>query len=251
METGRSRVIALDHIVTAYEGADRPSLHDVSLRVNRGEFVMVGGPNGAGKTTLLESINGMLPITHGSAEVCGLDVRAQGTDLRKRVGYVLQNFSFDPLTPFTSREVIMMGRYGRLGFFRRPGPEDTRHVDRAIQTLGIEDLAEKPIGTLSGGQQQKVLIAQNLAKEPEVLLLDEPYSNLDIESREHLSRILLDLTRQGITTVVVSHAFDGLPESTIRLLVMNGGAITLDRTCRADELVSVIRAGSHTAAGHA
>jgi zinc/manganese transport system ATP-binding protein len=251
MEYSSSDLVALDGITTSYEGADRPSLHNISLHIGRGEFVMVGGPNGAGKTTLLESIVGMLPITHGSAKVCGFDARKQGTEVRKRAGYVIQNFSFDPLTPFTVREVVMMGRYGKLGYFKRPNRNDADLAERAMKTIGVDEFADKSIGTLSGGQQQKVLIAQNIAKEPELLLLDEPYSNLDIHSREYISTILTDLVKKGITIIVVSHAFDGLPNYPLRALVLNDGTITLDQSCRADELEHVVRAASHVPTIHA
>jgi zinc/manganese transport system ATP-binding protein len=212
---------------------------------------MVGGPNGAGKTTLLESIIGMLPITCGSAQVCGIDVKKQGTAVRKRAGYVIQNFSFDPLTPFTVREVVMMGRYGKLGYFRRPDRHDAELAENAMKTLEIEEFADKPIGTLSGGQQQKVLIAQNIAKEPEIMLLDEPYSNLDLYSREYISTILAGLVRKGITVVVVSHAFDGLPDLPIHAVVMNNGSITLDRACRAAEIEDIVRTTSQVPVAHA
>lgn len=244
MAAATANLIALHDVVTAYEGADRPSLHNVSLSIGPGEFVMVGGPNGAGKTTLLESIIGMLPITYGLAQVCGFDVKKQGSDVRKKAGYVIQNFSFDPLTPFTVREVVMMGRYGKLGYFRRPDRHDAELAEEAMKTLGVDEFADRPIGTLSGGQQQKVLIAQNIAKEPELLLLDEPYSNLDLYSREYVSSVLAGLVGKGITVVVVSHAFDGLPDHPIRAVVMNTGSITLDRMCRADELESVVRSAS-------
>jgi zinc/manganese transport system ATP-binding protein len=244
-------LIDLEGVVTAYEGADRPSLHNVSLCIGPGEFVMVGGPNGAGKTTLLESIIGMLPITRGSARVCGFDVKNRGTDVRKKAGYVIQNFSFDPLTPFTVREVVMMGRYGKLGYFKRPDRHDAELAEAAMKTLEIEEFADRPIGTLSGGQQQKVLIAQNLAKEPEILLLDEPYSNLDLHSREYISNVLADLAKKGIAVVVVSHAFDGLPDCSLRALVMNNGTITLDRSCRATEIEGIVRTASRALAIHA
>ena len=251
MAAANKPLIVLEGIVTAYEGADRPSLRNVSLRVGPGEFVMVGGPNGAGKTTLLESMIGMLPITCGSARVCGFDVKKQGTAVRKQAGYVIQNFSFDPLTPFTVREVVMMGRYGKLGYFHRPNRHDTELAERAMKTLGIDEFADKPIGTLSGGQQQKVLIAQNIAKEPEIMLLDEPYSNLDLYSREYISTVLAGLVRKGITVVVVSHAFDGLPDLPIRAVVMNNGSITLDRSCRAAEIENIVRTTSQVPVAHA
>jgi len=240
----RDPAIELKGIYTAYEGSDLPVIRDVSLTVRQGEFVIIGGPNGAGKTTLLETINGMLAITHGRAEVSGMDVSKQGVDVRKRVGYVIQNFSFDPLSPFSVEQVVMMGRYGLLGWLRQPGEEDYQAADRAIELLRIGDLRETPIGRLSGGQQQKVLIAQNLAKKPEILLLDEPFSNLDLCTRDFISRILKDIADQGCTVVMVSHAFDALPDRDIRIVVMNSGSISLNRVCHADEVEALVRQAS-------
>jgi zinc/manganese transport system ATP-binding protein len=238
-------LIELRNVYTAYEGADRPTLSDISLSIGKGEFVVVGGPNGAGKTTLLETINGMLPITHGTATVCGHDVRGDGVRVRCRVGYLLQNFAFDPLTPFTVKEVILMGRFGMIGLLRKPGKEDYEAVEKAIHLLGIEDLAKRPIGQLSGGQQQKVLLAQNLARHPEVLLLDEPFSNLDMFAREFINSLLTRLVASGISVVIVSHAFDDLPDHSVRVVVMHDGRISLDRECLPAEVSQVIRnAGS-------
>lgn len=234
-------VVELNGIFTAYEGSDKPVIQDLSLSVGRGEFVVIGGPNGAGKTTLLESINGMVRVTHGSASVCGLDVRKRGTDVRKKVGYVLQSFYFDPFTPFTVRQVVLMGRYGRLGLVKRPGREDVEAAGRAIRAMGIEGLAEKPIGTLSGGQQQKALIAQNIAKEPELLLLDEPFSNLDFGSREYVNGILEGLVKNGTAILMVSHAFDGLPDMGVRIVVMGDGRIVHDGACRSGDVARVVR----------
>ncbi|MCU0631759.1 MAG: metal ABC transporter ATP-binding protein [Methanolinea sp.] len=239
--------IEIQGVYTAYEGAERPTLTDVSLTIGRGEYVVIGGPNGAGKTTLLETINGMLPITHGNALVCGHNVRGNGVQVRCRVGYLLQNFSFDPLTPFTVEEVVMMGRFGKMGLFRKPGKEDHDAVKKALALLEIEDLADRPIGHLSGGQQQKVLLAQNLARDPEILLLDEPFSNLDMFAREAINRLLTRLVIDGITVIIVSHAFDDLPDRPVRVLVMQEGKIALDRECSPGEVEQVIRnAGNGT-----
>ena len=235
-------VIELKNIYTAYEGGDRPVIKDLSLSVKSGEFVVVGGPNGAGKTTLLESINGMVRVTHGSATVCGLDVRRQGIDVRKKVGYVLQSFFFDPFTPFTVEQVVRMGRYGQIGLLKKPGIEDMDAAEKAIRAVGIEDLAGKPIGTLSGGQQQKALSAQNIARGAELLLLDEPFSNLDFGSREHVNGILKGLVKAGTTIMMVSHAFDGLPDMSIRIVVMDNGRIVHDGACRAGEVAEIVRA---------
>lgn len=233
--------IDLSEVSTAYEGSDRPVIRKITFTITPGEFVVVGGPNGAGKTTLLETINGMLPITHGRAMVCGLDVVSRGYEVRRRVGYVLQNFSFDPLAPFIVRDVVMMGRYGLLGYGRRPGEEDRRIAKEMMDLLDIEDLAERPIGKLSGGQQQKVLIAQSLVKKPDVLLLDEPFSNLDLGTRDFICGVLADIADEGCTVMMVSHAFDALPDREVRVLVMTDGEIIFNRPCPADEVEDHVR----------
>jgi len=234
-------IIDLHGIFTAYEGGDKPVIRDLSLQVGRGEFVVIGGPNSAGKTTLLESINGLVKITHGRAEVLGMDVSSRGDEVRQRVGYVIQNFYFDPFSPFTVEQVVMMGRYGRLGLIKRPAKSDHLAVERALKAVGIEDLAKKRIGILSGGQQQKAMIAHNIAKGPEVMMLDEPFSNLDFSAREFLQGVFSDMAKGGVPVLMVAHAFDGLPDMPIHLVVMNRGQITSDLICRAEEVEGVIR----------
>jgi len=234
-------VIDLLGIYTAYEGGDKAVIRDLSLHVKQGEYVVIGGPNSAGKTTLLESINGLVKITHGSATVCGLDISRFADEVRKRVGYVIQNFYFDPFTPFTVEQVVLMGRFGRLGLMNRPDKADYDAVQSAITLVGIEDLAHKAIGTLSGGQQQKAMIAHNIAKEPEVMLLDEPFSNLDFHAREYLQGVFKEIARKGVPVLMVAHAFDGLPDIPIHLVVMNRGKITYDMFCTAGEVEDLIR----------
>lgn len=236
--------IRLKNIYTAYEGAEYPVIRDVSIEINKGEFAIIGGPNGAGKTTLLETINGMLKTTHGEATVLGIDVGTRGRDVRKKVGYVIQNFSFDPMTPFSAEEVVLMGRYGLIGALKKPTEEDMEKVSGAMELLKITDIAKNPIGKLSGGQQQKVLIAQCIAKEPEILLLDEPFSNLDLLTREFVSNVLGDLAKSGCTIVIVSHAFDAMPDTAIRIIAMNDGRIALDETCDRGEVEDKIRSVS-------
>jgi len=234
-------VIDLQGIFTAYEGGDKPVIKDLSLRIEKGEYVVVGGPNSAGKTTLLESINGLVKITHGRASILGFDVLKQGDEVRRRVGYVIQNFYFDPFTPFTVEQVVMMGRFGRIGIGNHPKEADYEAAERAEKLVGIEELADRCIGTLSGGQQQKVMIAHNIAKAPEIMMLDEPFSNLDFSAREFLQGVFSKMARDGVPILMVAHAFDGLPDMPIHLVVMNRGQITQDFTCEAGEVEEVIR----------
>lgn len=221
-------IVRLTDVTTTYEGAAHPVIHGINLEVNSGEFVIVGGPNGAGKTTLLETIAGLLPVVNGTVEICGENVVKRGNHLRKKLGYVIQNFDFDAYTPFTVEEVLLMARFGLLGLFKHPGLADYAAVDDALLTLGITDLRKSHIGKLSGGQQQKVLIAHNIAKKPEVLLLDEPFSNLDLATREHVCDVLCKIADLGVTIIIVSHAFDALPKRDVRVIVMKSGEIVLN-----------------------
>lgn len=234
-------IIDLSGIYTAYEGGEKAVIRDLSLKVERGEYAVIGGPNSAGKTTLLESINGLIKITHGTASVCDLDVSRSADEVRRRVGYVIQNFYFDPFTPFTVGQVVMMGRFGRLGLMSSPAKADYDAVRRAISLVGIEDLADKAIGTCSGGQQQKAMIAHNIAKEPQVMMMDEPFSNLDLQAREDLQDVFKEMTKKGVAILMVAHAFDGLPDIPIHLVVMNRGRISCDRRCRAEEVEEMVR----------
>lgn len=234
-------VVILDSVWTTYEGAGNPIIRNLSLSIQPGEFVVVGGPNGAGKTTLLESIAGLVPILEGVVTVFGLNAVKDGVRVRRQLGYVIQNFDFPPVTPFIVEEVVIMGKYGQLGWFHRHTQEDHDAARMALDQLGILHLAKKPIGTLSGGQQQRVLIAQSLVKSPKLLLLDEPFSNLDITSRDQVSNLLCNLTDEGVTVVIVSHAFDALPHRDIHVVVMEDGIIIKNGIFAHDAVMEVIR----------
>ncbi len=234
-------LIKLQDVWTTYEGADLPVIKGISFEVKSGEFVVIGGPNGAGKTTLLEAIIGLLPIVRGSVTVCGNTIPNDGVKIRCKVGYVIQNFDFHPYTPYTVNEVVRMGRYGCIGWFKHETEDDYQVAEEAMQKLGITDLKDDLIGKLSGGQQQKVLIAHNLAKNPSVLLLDEPYSNLDIRTRDEVSNLLCKICNLGIPVIMVSHAFDCLPDRDVRVIVMQDGKLVLNACSNAANVSKIIR----------
>lgn len=234
-------LIHLENVWTTYEGADCPVIKDVSFEIRAGEFVVIGGPNGAGKTTLLEAITGLLPVVKGSVTVCGKGIPGEAAKARCSIGYVIQNFDFHPFTPYTVEEVVRMGRYGRIGWFHRESKEDIHLAREAMRTLGIDYLKNELIGKLSGGQQQKVLIAHNLAKQPSVLLLDEPYSNLDIRTRDEVSSILCQICESGVPVMMVSHAFDSLPDRDIRVIIMQNGRMVLNAVSQPGEVADLIR----------
>jgi len=221
--------IKLNDVSTVYEGEKRPAIRDITLSIEEGEIVYIVGPNAAGKTTLLETINGLLPVFKGDVLVLGLDVRKYGRRVRCQIGYVPQDFMVDPSEPYRALDVVLMGRYGKIGVLGRLSREDKERAIEAMRLLGIEDLANRPVGKLSGGQQQKVMIARALAKDPRILLLDEPFSNLDPESRGKLSKLLIRLNEErNITIITVTHDIQQIASSHNRTIIMDSGRIVAD-----------------------
>lgn len=227
----RNTAIELEGVSTVYEGERRPAIRDVNLTLERNELVYVVGPNASGKTTLLETINGLLPTATGRITVLGRDVRTQGRTAARDIGYVPQDFMVEPGEPYTSFDVAMMGRYGKIGVLNRPSEKDIEKTMKAMKLLDIEELSKRPMGKLSGGQQQKVMIARAIAKEPKILLLDEPFSNLDPESRERIPSLISQLhDQEELTTIIVTHDIHGILEICRRVVVMSNGKILADET---------------------
>ena len=222
-------VIQLRDVSTTYQGEKKPAIRDVNLTVERGEFICIVGPNGAGKTTLLETILGCLKPVRGRVEVLGFDMANDGVKARRRIGYVPQDFMVEADEPYKALDVVLMRRFGKLGIFRRPDVADVEKALEALEMLGIRELAGRPVGKLSGGQQQKVIIARALAKEPDILLLDEPISNLDYESRLMVSSLLSQVNREKkVTTLVVAHSPEHLLQHSSRVVVVEAGRIVAD-----------------------
>ncbi|KYH39736.1 MAG: zinc ABC transporter ATPase [Candidatus Bathyarchaeota archaeon B26-2] len=222
-------VVELRNVDTIYEGEHLPAIKNVTLEVANGEFITVVGPNGSGKTTLLETINGLLKVACGVVKVFGRDMTRYSRIIRREIGYVPQDFMSEPSAPFIVRDVILMGRYGKIGVLRNPGPSDHKIVEEATRLLGIEKFADRPIGKLSGGEQQKVMIARAIAQEPRLLLLDEPFSNLDIQSRREIAEKIQRLhDEKGLTTIMVTHDVLSVPERCDRVLLMDRGRIVAD-----------------------
>lgn len=224
-------IIKLADVSTVYEGERRPAIRDVNLTLERNELVYVVGPNAAGKTTLLETINGLLPVFRGKISVLGMNVQTQGRMVRCEIGYVPQDFMVEPGEPYTALDVVLMGRYGRIGALHRPEEKDREKAVEAMRLLGVEELADKPMGKLSGGQQQKVMLARAIAKEPKILLLDEPFSNLDPESKEKIPSLIRRLHEENeLTTIIVTHDIHNMLKQCRRAIVMINGRILVDES---------------------
>ena len=218
-------VINIDKAVVSFR--EDVALRGVSLDVQSGEFVGIVGPNGAGKTTILTIVNGLGKLLSGSVTVMDHALKpGNGHSLRKRVGYVAQAQNIDPRMPMNVREVVMIGRYGVLGLLRRPGRNDWKVVDDMLELVGMTHLARRPIGHLSGGEQQRVAIARCLAQEPEILLLDEPTASLDWRAKtDVLNLVKLIHDSRRLTTLFVTHDLSALPIACERVVLMKEGLI--------------------------
>ena len=221
-------IVVLKDLSAVYEGERVPAIRGINLSVAGGDFICIVGPNGAGKTTLPEVVNGILPHTSGMGTAFGLSISEHGDRIRKRIGYVIQNFEIDPLSPFLCRDVVMSGRAGRIGLLRFPAKRDREIVSRALSLVGMESYASRPIGKLSGGEFQKILIARAIAQEPDIFLLDEPFANLDLGARADVDRLIGELNRGGSTVLMVSHDVGTIPLACTRILLMDRGRVVAE-----------------------
>ncbi len=223
------KIVEISSVDTTYEGEKIPCLKDITLHIKKGDFIAVIGPNGAGKTTLLETINGLLESSCGEIKVLGKSLKRNGSVVRKNIGYVPQDYSIDELTPFLVSDIVLMGRYGRIGLLNPITKKDREIAKKIMRYMEIDEISKRPIGKLSGGQAQKVMIARALAKEPQIMLMDEPFSNLDFEARKEVSEKLVDLhKKQNITFVIVIHDITSIPSVCNRVIVMDNGKIVAD-----------------------
>src|SRR3990172_7682098 len=215
----RHTAIHLDGVSVGYNG--RPVLQDVTLDVTRGVRLAVLGPNGAGKSTLFKAIMGMLPLRSGHILIHGEPPRRRDT----HVAYVPQREDIDLRFPVTVRDVVTMGRYGRIGWLKRPRRADPQAGDGAMQWLDILHLAGKPIGDLSGGQLQRTFLARALSQEADILLLDEPFTGVDALTESALYALLDDLKARDITVLVATHDLDKVRSHFDDLLLVNGALV--------------------------
>lgn len=189
----------VDDLTVSY--GHKPVLRNVSLRVPAGKVVAVVGPNGAGKSTLLKAVLRLVPSDTGVIRVFGRPI----DEARCNVAYVPQTDSTDWDFPVTVREVVLMGRYGKLGLFGRLRRRDHEIAAECLETVAMSELAERHIRQLSGGQQQRVFLARALAQEAEVLLLDEPFAGVDAATQEVLFDLMDRFSARGKTLLVVNH----------------------------------------------
>lgn len=192
-------VLDVKSLTVTYE--QKPAILDIHFQAHTNELLGIIGPNGAGKTTLLKSIIGLIKTNSG-------DIKTFGTTVKKsltRISYVPQRQTIDWDFPIKVIEVALMGRYGKLGLFRRPKLIDYQIAQEAVDRVGLTKFANSPISELSGGQQQRTFLARALAQEADLYLMDEPFSGLDISTEISIIDILKELRSDGKTILVVHH----------------------------------------------
>jgi manganese/zinc/iron transport system ATP- binding protein len=195
----------------------KPVLYGVDLAIPEGSLVGLIGPNGAGKSTLIKAVMGLLPLNSGWVKVFG-EPFAQA---KQRVGYVPQRESVDWDFPVNVMDVVLMGRYGKLGVFRRPKKEDRDKAREALDKVSMLPFANRQISNLSGGQQQRVFLARALAQESDLYLMDEPFSGVDAATESAIITLLQELKSRGRTIIVVHHDLTTARDYFDRLVLLN------------------------------
>ena len=207
--------VEVTDLTVAY--GEKPVLWDVDLDVPRGVLMAIVGPNGAGKTTLMRAILGMVKPAAGQALVYGRPYAEQ----RRLVAYVPQRGTVDWDFPTSVLDVVLMGRYGRLGWVRRPGAADRAAAREALEQVGMTELAGRQISQLSGGQQQRVFLARALVQGAEVYFMDEPFQGVDATTEKAIVELLRTLRAGGKTVVAVHHDLQTVPEYFDQVTLLN------------------------------
>jgi manganese/iron transport system ATP-binding protein len=193
------------------------ALENISLQIPHGARVAVVGPNGAGKSTLFKALVGLLPLSSGTIKIHGAPFR-QHIDC---IAYIPQREEVDWRFPVTVQDVVMMGRFGKLGLLQQPKKLDKEIVREALVQMDIIKLANQPIHDLSGGQQQRAFLARALAQQPHILLMDEPFTGVDISTQETTLRLLDDLRTKNVTILVSTHDLNLARERFDQVILLN------------------------------
>ncbi|WP_434063294.1 manganese/iron ABC transporter ATP-binding protein [Gemmobacter denitrificans] len=211
-------ITARDVTVTYRNG--HTALQGASFALPTGTITALVGVNGAGKSTLFKAIMGFVPLARGEIRLLGLTV--QQALRRNLVAYVPQSEEVDWSFPVLVEDVVMMGRYGHMGFFRRPRASDRQAVDAALARVNMLDFRHRQIGELSGGQKKRVFLARALAQESRVILLDEPFTGVDVKTEDQIIALLRGLRDEGRVMLVSTHNLGSVPEFCDRVVLVKG-----------------------------
>ena len=215
-------ISAQDVTVTYRNG--HTALWNASFEVPRGTITALVGVNGSGKSTLFKAIMGFVPAAKGTIKILGLDVKEALA--KNLVAYVPQSEEVDWAFPVLVEDVVMMGRYGHMGFLRRPKKADHDAVNEALRRVSMEDFRTRQIGELSGGQRKRVFLARSLAQDGQVILLDEPFTGVDLKTEEQLVGLLRELRDEGRVMLVSTHNLGSVPEFCDRTVLVKGTVLS-------------------------
>jgi zinc transport system ATP-binding protein len=232
--------IAIEDLTFAYQGTD--VLQEITCHIQPGDYVGVVGPNGSGKSTLMRCILGLNRVNRGSISLFGTPREAFHD--WQRIGFLPQGLQlFNPHFPATVREIVQLGRLANKRFPRRFDGADAAAVGKALELMGIAPLADRLIGQLSGGLRQRVLLARALVNEPEILILDEPTTALDPDTREGFYATLTDLNhKHGVTILLVTHDSATIGLYASKLLYLDKRIIfygSFEEFCRSDSMTEI------------
>lgn len=210
--------LAVEGLAVTYR-AGLPALHDMTFTLPQATITALVGVNGSGKSTLFKAIMGFVPVAAGTVEILGLP----GPEALRRnlVAYVPQAEEVDWTFPVLVEDVVMMGRYGHMGWLRRPSPRDRSIVAAALERVDMAGLADRQIGELSGGQKKRVFLARAIAQEGRVILLDEPFTGVDVKTEEAIIRLLRDLRAEGRVMLISTHNLGSVPDFCDRAVLIN------------------------------
>lgn len=211
-------ISASDVTVTYRSG--HTALWNASFEVPRGTVTALVGVNGAGKSTLFKAIMGFVPAAKGTIEILGRSVKQALA--KNLVAYVPQSEEVDWAFPVLVEDVVMMGRYGHMGFLRRPKQTDYDAVDTALRRVNMQAFKTRQIGELSGGQRKRVFLARSLAQDGQVILLDEPFTGVDVKTEEQIIALLQELRDEGRVMLVSTHNLGSVPEFCDRTILVKG-----------------------------
>ncbi|TDG00229.1 metal ABC transporter ATP-binding protein [Paenibacillus piri] len=207
--------LSIDQLTVAYQ--QKPVLRDIEFVVPEGKLIGIIGPNGAGKSTLIKAALGLIPRVTGTVTIYGKPYAAQ----RKLVGYVPQRESVDWDFPISALDVVMMGRYGHLGWLKRPGAKERGIAMECLEKVGMSDFAGRQISQLSGGQQQRIFLARALAQDASLYFMDEPFVGVDAATEKAIITLLNELKKQGKTVLVVHHDLATVKEYFDWVMLLN------------------------------
>ncbi|ULL18233.1 metal ABC transporter ATP-binding protein [Paenibacillus sp. H1-7] len=207
--------LSITNMTVAYQ--KKPVLRDIAFEIPEGKLIGIVGPNGAGKSTLIKAALGLIPRVTGEVSIYGKPYAEQ----RKLVGYVPQRESVDWDFPTSAMDVVMMGRYGHLGWFKRPGAKERQTAMECLEKVGMADFAGRQISQLSGGQQQRIFLARALAQDARLYFMDEPFVGVDAATEKAIITLLNELKTQGKTVLVVHHDLATVKEYFDWVMLLN------------------------------